>query len=71
MYVHATGCFVRDTSLPFSPFDRNFWAHCLGYEGWRWEVAGGSLYLLERLYREVRCRRETQMIRAIRHPSGK
>lgn len=71
LYTHATGCFVRDTALPFSPFDHdNFWNHCIGYEGWRWELWGGGLYLIERLYREVRARRETQIVRVIRHPYG-
>ncbi|KAI9846625.1 MAG: hypothetical protein M1838_001224 [Thelocarpon superellum] len=69
MYTHATGCFVRDTPNPYSPFDSaNFWNHCLGYEGWRWELIGGGLYLFERLYREIRCRRETEITKVIRHP---
>ncbi|KAJ9258127.1 hypothetical protein DTO195F2_5352 [Paecilomyces variotii] len=34
LYTHATGCFVRDTAQPFSPFaGAAFWDHCLGYEG--------------------------------------
>jgi NADPH oxidase 1 len=71
MYTHATGCFVRDTADPFSPFDgENFWGHCLGYEGWRWELWGGGLYFLERVYREIRSRRETQIVRVVRHPYG-
>ncbi|TVY33934.1 NADPH oxidase [Lachnellula subtilissima] len=69
LYTHATGCFVRDTATPFSPFDHdNFWNHCLGYEGWRWELWGGGLYLMERLYREIRSRRDTQIVRVVRHP---
>jgi len=69
MYTHATGCFVRDTALPFSPFaGKPFWAHCLGYEGWRWELWGGGFYLIERLYREIRARRDTQIVRVVRHP---
>jgi NADPH oxidase len=72
MYTHATGCFVRDTPLPFSPFDsKNFWGHCIGYEGWRWELWGGGLYFIERVYREIRSRRETQIVRVVRHPYGK
>ncbi|TVY31965.1 NADPH oxidase [Lachnellula occidentalis] len=69
LYTHATGCFVRDTATPFSPFDHdNFWNHCLGYEGWRWELWGGGFYLLERLYREIRSRRDTEIVRVVRHP---
>ncbi|EOD47017.1 FAD-binding 8 [Neofusicoccum parvum] len=69
MYTHATGCFVRDTVPPFSPFaGANFWNHCIGYQGWRWELWGGGIYLFERLYREVRARRDTQVVKVVRHP---
>lgn len=69
LYTHATGCFVRDTTNPISPFaGQEFWNHCLGYEGWRWELVGGGLYLLERLYREIRSRRATEITKVIRHP---
>ncbi|KAI9817219.1 MAG: hypothetical protein M1827_001332 [Pycnora praestabilis] len=69
LYTHATGCFVRDTPLPYSPFaGKQFWDHCLGYEGWRWELWGGGIYLIERVYREIRSRRETEIIKVIRHP---
>lgn len=71
LYTHATGCFVRDTTDPYSPFaGEKFWDHCLGYEGWRWELVAGFLYLLERLYREIRSRRETTITKVIRHPYG-
>ena len=69
LYTHATGCFVRDTDLPHSPFAGSpFWNHCLGYEGWRWELWGGGLYLLERIYREIQSRRPTRIHKVIRHP---
>ncbi|KAK5109329.1 hypothetical protein LTR62_007098 [Meristemomyces frigidus] len=69
MYTHATGCFVRDSSNPYSPFaGKQFWGHCIGYEGWRWELIGGGLYLCERIYREVRSRRQTEIIKVVRHP---
>ncbi|GAM42514.1 hypothetical protein TCE0_044f16563 [Talaromyces pinophilus] len=69
LYTHATGCFVRDTAQPFSPLAGSiFWQHCLGYEGWRWELWGGGIYLIERLYREVRARRDTEITKVIRHP---
>lgn len=69
MYTHATHCFVRDVAKPISPFaGKDFWDHCIGYEGWRWELFGGGLYLIERLYREVRARRQTQIVQVIRHP---
>ncbi|KAI1609438.1 NADPH oxidase [Exophiala viscosa] len=69
MYTHAVGCFVRDTADPFSPFaGKLFWTHCIGYEGWRWELFGGGLYLIERLYREIRARRDTKIYKVIRHP---
>ncbi|KAL2435070.1 NADPH oxidase 1 [Exophiala dermatitidis] len=69
MYTHAVGCFVRDTPAPFSPFaGKQFWNHCLGYEGWRWELVSGGIYLGERLWREIRARRETKIYKVIRHP---
>lgn len=72
LYTHTTGCFVRDTAEPLSPFaGKEFWNHCLGYEGWRWELAGAALYLCERLYREIRSRRDTVITKVIRHPYGK
>ena len=69
LYTHATQCFVRDTTDPYSPFaGKPFWDHCLGYEGWRWELFGGGLYLAERLYREIISRRATRIERVVRHP---
>lgn len=69
LFTHATGCFVRDTAEPFSPFaGDNFWKHCIGYQGWRWELWGGGIYMFERLYREIRARRETKITKVIRHP---
>ncbi|OMP82394.1 Superoxide-generating NADPH oxidase heavy chain subunit A [Diplodia seriata] len=69
MYTHATGCFVRDSVDPVSPFGgANFWNHCIGYQGWRWELWGGGIYLFERLYREVRARRDTRIVKVVRHP---
>lgn len=70
MYTHATGCFVRDSVEPYSPFAGNpFWNHCIGYEGWRWELVGAAIYLCERLYREVRSRRHSaRIVKVIRHP---
>ncbi|KAF2236145.1 hypothetical protein EV356DRAFT_443909 [Viridothelium virens] len=69
MYTHATGCFVRSSVQPYSPFaGKIFWNHCLGYEGWRWELIGGALYLFERLWREYRSRRYTEITKVIRHP---
>jgi NADPH oxidase len=69
LYTHAVGCFVRDTADAPSPFAGDqFWAHCLGYLGWRWELFAGGFYLIERLYREVRARRETKITRVVRHP---
>jgi NADPH oxidase len=71
LYTHATGCFVRDSAEPYSPFaGKGFWTHCIGYEGWRWELFAGGLYLCERIYRELRSRRPTDVLRVIRHPFG-
>lgn len=68
-YTHATGCFVRDSVQPYSPFaGAGFWGHCIGYEGWRWELIGGGLYLVERVYREIRSRRPAKITKVVRHP---
>ena len=69
LYTHATQCFVRDSVEPYSPFAGSpFWNHCLGYEGWRWELFAGGLYLIERLYREINSRRPSRIERVVRHP---
>lgn len=69
LYTHAVGCFVRDSTQPHSPFAGSpFWNHCIGYEGWRWELVGGGLYLCERIYREISSRRSCQIYKVIRHP---
>ncbi len=71
LYTHAVGCFVRDTADAPSPFDADeVRDHCLGYLGWRWELVTGGLYLVERLYREIRARRLTTITRVVRHPYG-
>lgn len=71
MYTHATGCFVRDSVEPYSPLAKKYWAHCIGYNGWRWELLGGAIYLCERLWRELRSRRETEIIKVVKHPYGR
>lgn len=69
LYTHATGCFVRDSLDGYSPFaGADFWNHCIGYQGWRWELWTGGLYLIERIYREIRARRPTEIQKVIRHP---
>jgi NADPH oxidase len=71
LYTHTVGCFVRDTADPISPFAGDlYWEHCIGYLGWRWELWTGGLYLIERLYREIRARRDTTITRVVRHPYG-
>ncbi|KAI9893845.1 MAG: hypothetical protein M1814_005398 [Vezdaea aestivalis] len=71
LYTHATGCFVRDSVKPHSPFAGNpFWTHCIGYEGWRWELFGGGIYFFERVYRELNSRRYTEITRVVRHTAG-
>ncbi|RKU48306.1 hypothetical protein DL546_007824 [Coniochaeta pulveracea] len=69
LYTHTVGCFVRDTATGFSPFaGAQYWEHCIGYLGWRWELFTGGFYLCERLYREIRALRETKITRVVRHP---
>ena len=69
LYTHATGCFVRDSAQPYSPFaGEPFWTHCVGYQAWRWELGTAAIYLLERLWREIRAVRATAITRVVRHP---
>lgn len=70
LYCHGTGCFVRDSVEPVSPFaGAEFWRHCIGYQSWRWELFGLALYLVDRIYRAIRVRGETELVHVIRHPS--
>lgn len=69
LYTHVEGCFVRDTPQEISPFaGEYYWHHCLGYIGWRWELSTATIYIGERLWREVRARRSTRISRVVRHP---
>ncbi|KAK4687326.1 hypothetical protein P7C73_g2784, partial [Tremellales sp. Uapishka_1] len=72
LYTHATGCFVRDSTdpdyirvFPFYSTD-----HCLGYESWRFTIWAGIFYFGERVYREIRARRKTDIVKVLQHPSG-
>ncbi|PUU75569.1 ferric reductase NAD binding domain-domain-containing protein [Tuber borchii] len=70
-YTHAVGCFVRDTPEPFSPFaGKIFWKHCIGYQGWRFTIWTFGLYFFERVWREVRARKQTEITKVIKHPYG-
>ncbi|EIW70423.1 hypothetical protein TREMEDRAFT_68048 [Tremella mesenterica DSM 1558] len=72
LYTHATGCFVRDSVdpdyIPTFPFYST--DHCLGYESWRFTIWPGILYFGERMWREVRARRQTNIVKVLSHPSG-
>lgn len=71
LYTHATGCFVRDTTQPYSPFAGElFWGHCIGYEGWRLTLWSGGLYFLERFWRVINSRRDTKITKVVMHPQG-
>jgi NADPH oxidase 1 len=67
LYTHATGCFVRDTAEPFSPFTRTFFRYCIGYQSWRWEVGAGLLYFFDRVYRAIQAK-ELQLMSVSRYP---
>ncbi|TYJ54144.1 hypothetical protein B9479_005242 [Cryptococcus floricola] len=72
LYTHATGCFVRDSVDPAytSVFPFYDTEHCLGYESWRFTIWAGILYFGERIYREIRARRKTEIVKVLGHPSG-
>ncbi|KAF8310554.1 hypothetical protein DL93DRAFT_2126443 [Clavulina sp. PMI_390] len=72
LYTHAVGCFVRDAPPPSFQKEFPFYSteHCLGYESWRYTIWPGVLYFGERVYREIRARRATNLERVLVHPSG-
>ncbi|KAG8899927.1 hypothetical protein FRB99_006355 [Tulasnella sp. 403] len=72
LYTHAVGCFVRDSAEPDfkSTFPFYSTGHCLGYESWRFTVWPGLIYFGERIWREIRARRETELTKVLVHPSG-
>ncbi|KDQ20483.1 hypothetical protein BOTBODRAFT_151196 [Botryobasidium botryosum FD-172 SS1] len=72
LYTHATGCFVRDSTNPdyISTFPFYSTQHCLGYESWRFIIWPGILYFGERIWREIRARRTTELSKVLVHPSG-
>ncbi|OCF38714.1 hypothetical protein I317_07499 [Kwoniella heveanensis CBS 569] len=72
LYTHATGCFVRDSVEPdyISSFPFYSTEHCLGYMSWRFTIWAGILYFGERVYREIRARRKTDITQVLVHPSG-
>ncbi|KAL7275586.1 hypothetical protein RUND412_001464 [Rhizina undulata] len=70
LYTHATGCFVRDSALPVSPIPAGkLWhEHCIGYQAWQYTMWTGLFYFFERVYREIRARRQTEITKVVRHP---
>ncbi|KLO13975.1 NADPH oxidase [Schizopora paradoxa] len=72
LYSHATGCFVRDSTDPdyIKSFPFYSTEHCLGYESWRFIIWVGIAYFGERVWREIRARRSTNLQKVLIHPSG-
>lgn len=71
LYTHAVGCFVRDTAEPFSPFEGEiFWKHCIGYQSWRFTLWTFGIYFFERVWREIRARKQTEITKVVKHPYG-
>ena len=70
LLCHGTGCFVRDSTNPYSPFaGKVFWEHCIGYQSFRWELFPVTIYLAERVYRFYRSRKDAKVVAVFRHPS--
>ncbi|KAH9455342.1 hypothetical protein Pst134EA_022812 [Puccinia striiformis f. sp. tritici] len=63
LYTHSMGCFVRG-ALPGEKVE------CNAYNTVRFTVISGALYFIERVWREVRARRKTQIVGVLLHPSG-
>ncbi|KAJ3356221.1 hypothetical protein GGF32_001593 [Allomyces javanicus] len=56
---HGAFCFVKANKPPLCSVGGNFWKYFVG---------GGALYMLERIVRELRARRETKISKVILHP---
>lgn len=63
---------MRDTVEAISPFaGEQFWQHCKGYEGWRWELFAVAWFVGEKVWRWWRIGRRTEVLRVIKHPYGR
>ncbi|KAG0147719.1 hypothetical protein CROQUDRAFT_61327 [Cronartium quercuum f. sp. fusiforme G11] len=62
-YSHASGCFVRGAM----PGEK---VHCIGFNSITYAVYGGVIYCLERVWREISSRRQTEVLGVLLHPSG-
>jgi NADPH oxidase len=68
LLCHGTGCFVRDSTDSYSPFEGGaFWEHCIGYQSFRWELFPLAIYLAERIYRFYRSRKGAKVLTILRH----
>lgn len=61
-WFHGAGCFIRNTVEPYDIWDgKAYWAHCVGYQSWRWETWFSIAYILERLYAHVYMQRHANV----------
>ncbi|KAG5462784.1 MAG: cytochrome b-245 heavy chain subunit beta, partial [Olpidium bornovanus] len=58
--VHGSFCFIKTENPPYCVSTGNFW---------KFWIAGGLCYMLERIAREVRGRRRTYISKVVLHPS--
>jgi NADPH oxidase len=70
-WTHGAGCFVRNTVQPYYINDpKNYWAHCVGFQSWRWETWFSVIYILERLYALLFYQRRVGVSKVLLHPSN-
>jgi NADPH oxidase len=70
-WSHGSGCFIRNTVQPYEITDpKDYWAHCVGYQSWRWETWFSVLYILERIYAHFYCQQKVHVSRVLQHPSN-
>jgi NADPH oxidase len=70
-WTHGAGCFIRNTVEPYDIWDgKKYWAHCVGYQSWRWETWFSVLYILERLYAHIYIQRRVNVSKVLQHPSN-
>lgn len=70
-WTHGAGCFVRNTVEPYYITNpKKYWAHCVGYQSWRWETWFSALYILERVYAYFYYQRKATVSKVLLHPSN-
>lgn len=70
-WAHGSGCWVRNSPQAYSIIDgKQYWAHCVGAQAWRWEAWFSGLYILERTYSLLWGQKKVNVSKVLQHPSN-